>query len=130
VIAPFIAFHKLRIKRDKLQTAINNKERRKAIADKLAEFYISGDKLKQAIIKDGFNGDALALHRSWTVPVMAYFRANPDELGQARLLSLIPRDDSLILNKVNVGDEKREGMYYLFVIQLNNLFKLIEEFIR
>ena len=130
VIAPFIAFHRLRLKRDALRDALDARRKRKEVADKLAEFYVSGDKIKQEIIKDGFSGDALALHRGWSEPLMAYFRDNPDELGQARLLSLIPRDDSLIMNQVDLGNEEREGVYYLFVIQLNNLFKLVEEFAR
>ena len=128
VVAPFIAFHKLKLKRDALQDTLDIRRRRKEIADKLAEFYISGDKIKQEIIKDGFGGDALALHRGWAEPLMAYFRNNPDELGQARLLSLIPRDDSLVMHEVELGDKEREAVYYLFIIQLNNLLKLVEEY--
>jgi hypothetical protein len=130
VVAPFIAFHRLRLKRDDLMSVLDVRRKRKEIADKLAEFYISGDEIKQEIIKDGFSGDARALYRSWSEPLTAYFRDNPDELGQARLLSLVPRDDGLTINKVDLGDEEREGVYYLFVIQLNNLVKLADEFVR
>jgi hypothetical protein len=129
-IAPFIAFHKLRLKRDALQDTLDARRKRKKIADKLADFYITGDEIKREIVKDGFSGDAQALYKGWSEPLVAYFRANPDELGQARLLSLVPRDDSLIVHEVDLGDREREGVYYLFIIQLSNLFKLVEEFTR
>lgn len=132
VVAPFIAFHKLRLKRDALQDTLDVRRRRKEIADKLASLYLGGSRAKKTLADSTFSGDAVKLHGDWSAPLIEYFRANSDELGESRLLSLVPDNRDLIL--FGVADSQGETtmpsyVHSLWTLQLENLRKLIEEFL-
>jgi len=65
--------------------------KRRAVADKLAEFCLSGEDIKRKFKAGGFEGDAISLANEWSNSVRECFTANPNELGTARSLALRPR---------------------------------------
>ena len=60
------------------------RRKRRAIADRLGEFYLSGEDIKNRFTAKDFGDDAIATTREWSQSVKDYFTANPNELGVAR----------------------------------------------
>jgi hypothetical protein len=109
--------------------------RRKAVVDKLSEFYAAGDNIKTKFRENDFGSSALVMKNKWSESVSNYFRQNPDDLGDARLISLRPRQsDWFVYSHFNpFGDNKRDEKYYAFQalsIEMEKLTDLIEEFLR
>ncbi len=122
---------RLRVTIGELESKLDNKVKRKSIADNLAEFYVSGVKLNQRIIEKEFDEDAMALSKTWAMKVIEYFRKNPYELGESRVLAFIPDDTDLVsMSTPNALDMKDETHYahLLLRVQLGHLKKVVEEF--
>ncbi|MGD1118162.1 MAG: hypothetical protein ABR886_01580 [Dehalococcoidales bacterium] len=110
--------------------------RRKAIADKLAEFCLSGEEIKAKFKSNNYIGDAVALASEWSESIKSYFLDNPNELGAARLLLVRPRQfDWFVYGQFDplgqVG--KQDGRTYAFrhiSIEIERLADLIGEFLR
>lgn len=112
-----------------------HKKRRKAIAEKLAEFYLSGEDVVARIKADDFNGDVVLLARKWSDSVIKYFMSNPDDLGVTRLLLLRPRQaDWFVFNQFNpLGKDRQTVDIYAFrhiSIEMEKLLDLVGEFSR
>ena len=104
--------------------------KRKLIANMLGEFYIAGMKIKEEIIKEDFSGDAIALSHKWGDLVMQYFRNNPVELGDSKLILLIPTYSDWVRHIAITLDDpttKKAYVYGHLSIQLDKIRDLIVE---
>lgn len=121
----------LKISVCELQILLDAKNKRKAIANRLAVFYTEGSRAKEALMSDEFDGNAIALHGEWSEPLIAYFRSNPSELGESRLLSLVPDNRDLILfGSTGSSNQEHDYVYRLWTLQLENIRKLVEEYLK
>ncbi len=102
--------------------------KRKIIADKLAEFYLSGNDLKLRIVEEGFNEDAISLVRDWSKPLMDYCYAEPDMLGESSIVALSPKSkDWEVYKPSGLPDNERDYVFRHLSIQLDKLLDLVME---
>lgn len=116
---------------------IKLRKKRREIANKLSEFYLSGEDIKRKFKTNDFNDDAIAIARKWTESVESYFSANPNELGLARLISLRPRQiDWFVFGQFNPlsqpsdRQDKNTYAYRHISIEMEKLADLMEEFLK
>lgn len=103
--------------------------KRKQIANKLAEFYISGRELSLKIAEDGFNGDAISLVRDWTKPLMDYLNTAPDMLGFPAIVELSPKiSDWGIFGTDKLVNKERDYAFRHLSIILEKLLVMVKEF--
>ena len=130
ILVPFIVFHKLRINRDELQAELDTRVKRKNIADKLGEFYLSGLKLRQTLEKENFGDEVVDKRKEWSLSVIDFFRGSP-ELGESRVIGFMPDNVEIFEYTFGVeADEKGKLEYALLSFQTVYLKKLVEEFLR
>jgi hypothetical protein len=113
------------------QMLSNIPSRRKILADKLAEFYLAGATLKTAIPSKPDDGEgALGLYKEWFAVIRDFFNTNPTELGDSKLLNMVPDNSDLTVPIPDEWklDEKSAYVYIMVSVQLSKLKKLAEEF--
>ncbi len=106
----------------------NIPSKRKKIADRLAEFFITGNELRLKITDDAFNGDAILLVREWAKPLMDYFRSEPEILGESALIALAPRlTDWGIVSAFGLPSKESDYAVRHLSVQLEKLVDMIME---
>ena len=121
-----IALYKQRNEARYLLSEIPSK--RKVIADRLAEFYLSGNNLKLMIAEEGFNEDAISLVRDWAEPLKEYCYAEPDVLGESAILAFSPQGkDWVVFGPSGLPDNERDYAFRHLSIQLEKLSDMVME---
>jgi len=104
--------------------------KRKGIADKLADFYVEGMRLRQSLSPSSDKADLIKC-KQWAMSVIEYIRSNPDELGESRAVGFVPDHSEMVGYLFDVdGDEQVKLEYALLSHQTLYLKKLVEEFLR
>jgi hypothetical protein len=71
------------------------------------------------------------MSKEWATPVISYFRSNPNELGEARIMGFIPDTYDMVAHSapIDLVDENTRYAYSLLSTQTIFLKKLAEEFL-
>jgi len=116
---------------------VRSKTRRRSIVDRLSGLYLEAEDIRSQLKRSDFSEDAIGLATKWAQSVAEYFREKPDELGEARLISLRPRQsDWFVYRDFNpLGEDEEQGRERSYVfqhisIEMEKLADLIAEFLR
>ena len=120
-----------------LVNLVRSRRRRRNIVDKLSGLYLEAEDIRSQLKRSDFSEDAIDLATRWAQSVTEYFRENPDELGNARLISLRPRQSDWFVYKgfSPLGEDEEQGKERSYVfqhisIEMEKLADLIAEFLR
>jgi hypothetical protein len=120
-----------------LVSLVHSRRRRKNIVSRLGMFYLEGEDIRSRFRKRDPEEDVIALATKWSQSVVTYFRENPDELGDARLISLSPRQsDWFVYGHFNPfgenegQDEERRYAFQHISIEMEKLADLMGELLR
>ena len=104
--------------------------KRKVIANKLGELYISGRELSIRIADDNFKGDAISLVQGWSKPLMDFCYSEPDILGKSAIVRLSPRSsDWGIFGTNKLADDKEKDYAFRHLsILLEKLLDMVQEY--
>lgn len=126
LIMLFVAPYKQRNEARRLLSEIPSK--RKVIANKLADYYISGREISLMIAEDSFKGDVVSLVQDWAKPLMDYCYSEPDILGKSTIARLSPRvSDWGIFGTDRLSGKDRDYAFRDLSIKLEKLLDLIME---
>lgn len=120
-----------------LVSLARGRRRRRSIVNRLAVLYLEGEGIRSQFRKSDSAEGAIGLATKWSQSVVTYFRENPDELGEARLISLSPRQaDWFVHNQFNPfgeNEDQSEELLYAFrhiSIEMEKLADLMAELSR
>lgn len=115
---------------------VRSRTRRRNIVERLSELYLEAEDIRSQLKRSDFTEDAIGLATKWALSVAEYFRENPDELGEVRLISLRPRQaDWFVYRDFNpLGEDEEQGKERLYAfqhisIEMEKLADLIAEFL-
>lgn len=109
--------------------------RKKEITDRLGNFYLDGELIKNNISSNEFTGDSVSLVRDWSESLKEYFLSNSDYLGTTKLLMLRPRQsDWFVYNQetllsIGMSDERIYSFRHIS-IELEKLLDLLGELLK
>jgi len=116
---------------------VRSRTRRRNTVNGLSGLYLEAEDIRSQLKSSDFAKDAIALATKWSLSVVKYFRDNPDELGEARLISLRPRQSDWFVyrdfNPLGENEEQGEERWYAFQhisIEMEKLADLIAELLR
>ncbi len=103
--------------------------KRQFITDKLTEFYLSGVKLRQSLIKKELGNKSVERYEEWILPMLEFFRASPVELGESRIAYFaIPTYKETDIPNFAQLDNESYSIHLLIESQLVKIMELIKDF--
>jgi len=128
ILTSFFAFHRVRQERDEARVALGSRNKRQYIIYKLTEFYEAGVKFRQKLIKKELGDKSVEKHKDWIIPVIEFFRSNPNELGEPRLAYIaFPNYRETDIPNFAQLDTNAYAVHLLIETQLVKLMELIRE---
>jgi len=122
IVAPFVAFHKLRLQRDELKSQLDDKSRRQSIKDALSEFMNEGLQLRRQCADENKpppNDEA----NDWATRVEAYLANHRGESYVSRFRS----DAGLPMTATSISSMPHRNLWGGIHTRLSRLEQFIAE---